>query len=137
MSSADDNVALARAWLEAWGRGDADAVMDGLHPEVEIYSPPEVGNPGTYRGREGYRAWESRWIEAWESFENEILGAERVGHRHVVLEARQRGTGRGSGVEVNREVSMVCEIRDSRLVRFHIYSTHEQALTVARQGERG
>jgi hypothetical protein len=40
-------VALARAWLEAWARGDAEAVLRGLDSEVEILSPQEVGNPGT------------------------------------------------------------------------------------------
>ena len=102
---------------------------------LEIRSPPEVGNPGTYRGRDGYRQWQRRWMEAWDDFQNEILGAEPVGQRHVVLDPHQHGTGRGRGVEVNREVSMLCEIRDARLVRFHIYATHERALDVARQGE--
>jgi ketosteroid isomerase-like protein len=135
MSRADENVALALAWLEAWGRGDAEAVLAALHPAVEIHSPQEVGNAGTYRGHAGYRKWEGLWMEAWEDFDNEILLVEPVGQRHVVVDAHQRGTGRGSGIEVDREVSMLCEIRDGRLVRFHIYSTHERALAVARQGD--
>ena len=135
MSGADENVALAQAWLEAWGRGDTDAVRDVLHPEVEIHSPPEVGNAGTYRGLDGYREWEGLWMEAWENFDNEILNAEPVGRQHVVLDAHQHATGRGSGVEVDRKVSMLLEIRDARMLRFHIYPTHEQALAVARQGE--
>ena len=135
MSGGDDNVGLALAWLEAWGRGDGEAWMSALDPEVEIHSPPEVGNAGTYHGVAGYRKWEGLWMDAWEGFQNEILRAEPVGERHVIVDARQRATGRGSGVEVDRVVSMLCEIHDGRLVRFHIYATHEQALAVARQGE--
>jgi hypothetical protein len=52
-----------------------------------------------------------------------------------VVDAHQHGSGRGSGIEVDREVSMLCEIRDARLVRFHLYASHERALEVARQGE--
>ena len=137
MSSENANVLLVLAWLEAWGRGDTEAVMDALDPAVEIHSPQEVGNAGTFRGVAGYREWEGLWMEAWEDFQNEILRAEPVGQRHVVVDARQRGRGRGSGVEVDREVSMLCEIRGGRLVRFHIYSTHERALAVARQGDAG
>jgi ketosteroid isomerase-like protein len=137
MSSENANVLLVLAWLEAWARGDTEAVMDALDPAVEIHSPQEVGNAGTFRGVAGYREWEGLWMEAWEEFQNEILGAEPVGQRHVVVDARQRGRGRGSGIEVDREVSLLCEIRDGRLVRFHIYSTHERALAVARQGDRG
>jgi hypothetical protein len=73
-------------------------------------------------------------MEAWEDFQNEILRAVPVGQRHVVVDARQRGRGRGSGVEVNREVSMLFEIRKGRVVRFHLYSSHERAVSVARQG---
>jgi ketosteroid isomerase-like protein len=135
MSREDDNVALALAWLEAWARGDGEAVSDALDATVEIHSPPEVGNEGTYHGVAGYRKWEGLWMDAWEDFQNEIERVEPVGERHVVVNARQRATGRGSRVEVDRQVSMLCEIRDGRLVRFHIYPTHEQALAVARQGE--
>ena len=73
--------------------------------------------------------------EAWDDFQNEILGAEPVGQRHTVVDAHQHGTDRGSGVEVDREVSMLFEIRDARLVRFHIYATHERALDAAHQAE--
>ena len=135
MSSGENkNVALALAWLEAWAQGDAEAVVRALDPAVEIHSPQEVGNAGTFRGVAGYREWEGLWMEAWEDFQNEILRAEPVGQRHVVVDAHQRGRGRGSGVEVDREVTMLCEIRDGRLVRFHIYPTHERAVAVARQG---
>ena len=136
MSRENANVLLVLAWLEAWARGDAEAVVGALDPAVEIHSPQEVGNAGTFRGIAGYREWEGLWMEAWEDLQNEILRTEPVGQRHVVVDARQCGTGRGSGVEVDREVSMLCEIRDGRMVRFHIYSTHERALAVARQGDR-
>ena len=135
MSRENANVLLALAWLEAWGRGDKEAVLGVLDPAVEIHAPQEVGNTGTFRGVAGYREWEGLWMEAWEDFQNEILRAEAVGQRHVVVDAHQRGTGRGSGVEVDREVSMLCEIRDRRMMRFHIYSTHERALAVAREGD--
>ena len=135
MSSEDENVGLVLAWLEAWGRGDAEAWLSALDPAVEIHSPQEVGNAGTYRGVAGYRKWEGLWMEAWEDFHNEILRVEPVGQRHVVVDAHQRGLGRGSGVEVDREVSSSVRSATGRLARFHIYSTHEPALAVARQGD--
>jgi ketosteroid isomerase-like protein len=135
MSRENANVLLALSGLEAWRRGDTEAVLGALDPAVEIHAPQEVGNTGTFRGVAGYRKWEGLWMEAWEDFQNEILRAEPVGQRHVVVDAHQRGTSRGSGVEVDREVSMLCEIRDGRRMRFHIYSTHERALAAAREGD--
>ena len=127
----DDNVALALGWLEAWGRGDNETVSAAMLPEVEIHAAAEVGNEGTFRGVDGYRRWEALWMEAWDDFRNEVLRAEAVGDRHVIVDARQRGTGRGSGVEVDREVSMLVEIREGRIARFHIYATREGALAAA------
>ena len=129
---AGHHAALAR--LEAWGQGDSETVLRSLDPAVEIHSPPDVGNAGTYRVG-GYREWEGLWMEAWEDYQNEILRVEPVGQRHLVVDAHERGTGRGSGVEVDKEVSMLREIRDGRMVRFHISSTHERALAVARHGD--
>jgi ketosteroid isomerase-like protein len=134
MTSDDENVGFVLRLLEAWARGDAETWLSALDPAVEVHSSQEVGNAGTYRGVAGYRTWEGRWMEAWEDFQNEILRVVPVGQRHVVVDARQRGRGRGSGVEVNREVSMLFEIREGRMVRFHLYSTHERAVSVARQG---
>jgi ketosteroid isomerase-like protein len=135
MSAGDENVTWVLAWLEAWRRGDGEAVLAGLDPAVEVRSAQEVGNPGTYLGHAGYRKWEERWLDAWEDFRNEIVRAEPVGRRHVVVDARQSGTGRGSGVAVERDVTLLCEIRDGRAVRFHIYATHDEALVAARRGE--
>jgi ketosteroid isomerase-like protein len=136
MSHADENVAIVRAWLQAWGRGETDIVMAGMDPAIEIHSSREVGNEGTYRGLAGYRTWESRWMEAWEEFRNEILRVEPVGQEHVIVDVRQRATGRGSGVEVDREVSMLCQIRDGRMSRFHLYATHEHAVAAAAELDR-
>ena len=36
--SGDDNVSLALAWLDAWGRGDAETVSGAMDPAVEIHS---------------------------------------------------------------------------------------------------
>ena len=74
-------------------------------------------------------------MEAWDEFRNEVLRAEPVGRQHVIVDVRQRGTGRGSGVAVDRKISMLFEIRESRAVRFHLYSTRERALEVALGGD--
>jgi hypothetical protein len=73
-------------------------------------------------------------MDAWGDFENKLIAAEPVGPR-LSCWMRTSGTSRGSGVEVEREVSMLFGLRDARLVRFHIYPTHERALAVARQTE--
>ena len=135
MNEENENVARAREATEAFTRGDIEAFLATLHPEVEIFSTPELPNPGTFVGREGWVEWTSAWFEAWEGFEVEIMEYEAVGRRHVVMPAVQRAKGAGSGVPVEMRAYYLGEYRDGLAVRFHLYATHDDALAAARAGE--
>jgi len=129
------NLATARAALEAFNRGDVEAFLATLDPEVEVWSPPELPNPGTFHGRDGYLRWFSEWMEAWDSFEVEATGLESVGSRHVLISVRQRGRGKGSGVEVEMVATYMAEYRDGLATRFHLYPSHERAREAAEAAE--
>jgi ketosteroid isomerase-like protein len=135
MSDSQENVALSRAATEAFRRGDIEAFLATMHPEVEIFSTPDLPNPGRFRGREGWIEWTSHWFDAWEGFEVEIEEYEPVGEHHVLMRARQRAKGVGSGVPVEMQVFYLGEYRDGLAVRFHLYATREQALAAARDSE--
>jgi ketosteroid isomerase-like protein len=135
MSSQEENVALARAGLEAWSRGGVDEVMEFLDPEIEVHTPTELLNAGTFHGHKGYRAWLGEWMDAWDEFELKVLSAEPVGERHVLVEVYQRATGAGSGVEVEMQVTQMYEVRDGKAIRFHIYPERDRALAAVRESE--
>jgi ketosteroid isomerase-like protein len=135
MSSPDENVSVAREGLAAFQRGDVEAFLDFLDPEVELISPPELPNPTHSTGRDGYVEWVTRWLEAWESFEVEPDEFEPAGERHVVMRVTQRGIGKGSGIEVEMKIFYMLEIRDRRATRIHLYADREQALSAAEAGE--
>jgi ketosteroid isomerase-like protein len=138
MSEADDNVAIARQGLEAFQRGDIETFLNLLDPDVEVFSPPDLPNPAHFTGRDGYLLWASRWLDAWENFEQlEAEAFEPVGEHHVLMTAVQRGVGRGSGVEVEMQVCYMLEYRDGLATRVHLYADREQALEEARAGEEG
>jgi len=137
MNDPEQNVALSRAATEAFRRGDVEAFLATLDPEVEIFSTPELPNPGRFVGREGWIEWTSEWFEAWEGFEIEVEEYEPVGQYHVLMSARQRAKGAGSGVPVEMRVFYLAEYHDGLATRFHLYATREEALEVARTGEAG
>jgi ketosteroid isomerase-like protein len=136
MSSPEENVAVAREGLEAFQRGDVEAFLSFLDPEVEIVSPPELPNPVRTSGRDGYVRWVGQWLDAWESFEVESERFEPVGERHVLIQVTQRGVGKESGIEVEMGIIYMLEVEDGMARRVHLYADREQGLKAAEAGEQ-
>lgn len=127
-SRQEQNVDLARRGMEAYNRGDIDAVLELFSPEVEVYAPPDFINAGVFHGREGWLKWTAQWNEAWESFDIRVDRVEPIGQRFVVVDAHQVGRGRGSGVPVEQDVVYVYEIGDEGCVYLAIHPDRERAL---------
>ena len=132
MSSGDERVALIERGWTAFLSGDAEAFLAMLDTEIEIHAPPEMGNPGTFHGHEGLMQWMSEWFEAWDEFEQTLISAEAVGSRSAIAEVRQSARGRSAGIELERTVAYVYEIRGGRLIFMSLQpdldAAREQAL---------
>jgi ketosteroid isomerase-like protein len=135
--AAERNVATAREGMAAFRRGDIEAFLALLDPEVEVFSPPEFPNSGRFSGREGYLRWTSQWLDAWETFDVEAQDFEPVGDHHVLIPVVQRGKGKGSGVEVEMRACYMLEYRDGLVRRMHLYPDRETAVQAARDGGSG
>jgi ketosteroid isomerase-like protein len=129
------NLEAVSTGVDAFRRGDAEGVLDFMCPDVEIFLPVEFPNSGTYRGHDGYLAWQADWLEAWDDFSIEIAGIQPVGERHVVALIRQTGKGRGSGIPVDMRIAYMWEVRGRQAAAFHLYPTEKQAVSVAEQRE--
>jgi ketosteroid isomerase-like protein len=113
---------------EALCRGDVDTVLASVDPEIE-WRPGEIApeGGGVHRGIAGYRQFLESWRESFEGFrlEPELC---LVKDDRVIVVARQRGEGRGSGVAIDVEVVHVWTIRDGVGTAWWGASTLEQAL---------
>jgi ketosteroid isomerase-like protein len=130
-SRGEENIALVRKTLAAYNRGDLASIIETMDPAIEIYTAPGLLNAGTYHGVDGFMSWVKHWIDAWESFHNEIRRIEPRGEHHVVAEIYQTARGKGSGAEVQMQVGYLYEIRDGLGTRFHIYPDWDTAAAVA------
>jgi ketosteroid isomerase-like protein len=115
MSSDAERIALIERGWSLFEAGDAEAMLPLFHPDLEINSPVEMGNPGRYHGREGWEQWVSHWFEAWDEFKQEMIRAEAVGERSVIAEVHQAARGRATGIEIERTIAYVYEVRDGKL----------------------
>jgi ketosteroid isomerase-like protein len=136
-SSQDENLALVRAAIDAYNRGDIQYILGTLDPEIEVYAEPGLVNAGTYRGIDGFTVWVTEWTDAWESFRNDIHRIEALGENHVLAEVDQHARGAGSGVEVEMRLVYMFEEREGRARRLHLYRDWDAAREVVERLRRG
>ena len=124
---AQKNIEFAQRAFAAFNRGDVATVLAMLSPDVEVYSSPELANPGTFHGHDGFLEWSGRWLEVWETFRVEANDFMAEGD-DVVVSAHQYGRGKGSGIEVEMDAAYLLTVRDGKSVRFHLYPDKADAL---------
>jgi ketosteroid isomerase-like protein len=97
------NLELIRLGYEAWNRGEFDAILERLDPQVELRGHPQLPEPGPFIGREEVRRWFETLTDAWESISVTPIAFAEAGDSVVAL-VNIAGRGRGSGVEVESGV---------------------------------
>jgi ketosteroid isomerase-like protein len=115
-------IARLRRAYQAFNRGDFDAAMEVLHPEVEFVPP---GGQGSISGADAVRAWMEP--DAFEKQVIEPLDFTVKGNKVLV---HQRGWNRGaaSGIELEVNIWAVWTLNDDGLVtRLESYLFHEKA----------
>jgi ketosteroid isomerase-like protein len=109
-----------------------EAVVEFLHPEVEVHASEGVGESGTYHGRDGFLQWNRIWMDAWEDFSVELEEIEELDDENVLVHVTQSGRGRGSGLEVSQRVTYLFTLRDGLAARVHLYGDRDSAVAAAR-----
>ena len=89
-------------------------------------NPPDAVEPGTRRGRRAFAGIRDAYDDVRIEPEEFIDAGD-----DVVVIARIKGTGRGSGVEVDWRQGYIWTIQSGKGVRFRWFSKPEQALEAA------
>jgi ketosteroid isomerase-like protein len=124
------NADVVRKALEQWNARPEvteSAFAEFAHPDMVMDLTSNVLNPATYQGFDGFRAFVEQVGEAWAEFRMEPEEVFEQGDVVVVL-VRAVGRGRGSGVEIDDAVAMVCEVRDGRIAKMRVEPDREAAL---------
>ena len=135
MTGAEQREELVREGFRAYNARDMGALMPLLDPAIEVHNDSGLLNAGTFHGHDGYRRWTALWEEAWEDFQNTPQEVEAIGDSHVVARVHANGRGRGSGVEVSREVGYVYELGDGGCTYLAVHPSFEAARRVALERE--
>jgi ketosteroid isomerase-like protein len=120
-----------RAGYDAFNRGDIDALMELLDPDIEWHQDASVApDADVFRGQEGTERFFAAIRTDFEHLEFEPEEIIDAGDQVVVV-AAARGRGKASGAVVEGRFTHLWTIRDGKAVRAIFYADHEKALVDA------
>lgn len=126
-----DQIEMVCSGYEAFNRGDVEASLTILHPEIvwHTYIVPGPGG-GTYYGHDGVRELWSDAQRIFGGFRNIPEQLFEEGNR-VVAFVRVEGVGTKSGVAVTARIAHVHTFRDGKVCRVESFEDRDEALRVA------
>jgi ketosteroid isomerase-like protein len=126
----DGGFDLIMRGFERWNRGDIDATLDLIHPDVEWVTGGIIPDADpVYRGHAGVRRFFADFMGAFEAISIEPLDHREAGDE-VVMKVRFQARGR-EGVTADLEVGQHYILHDGKLARFEAYASWEEALAAA------
>lgn len=137
MATPAENVEFVREGLEDWIAGNREEAIARFADDIEVFVPAELGNAGTFRGIEGFRGWFDAWYEAWSEFNMEFSDIRPAGDRHVTVMITSRGTGAGSGIEVENTLAWVIGVREAKMDFLSLQVDRAAAEALAAEREAG
>ena len=125
-----DDVEIVEEFTRRFAAG-RHVTDDFFDPQI-VWDTSASGMPsaGVYHGRDEVRRFFRDWLAPWADYELQTRDCIDAGDA-VVLVFRQTGTGRGSGVRIERDFFGVWELENSKVVRFRLFASREQAFEAA------
>jgi ketosteroid isomerase-like protein len=127
-----ENVEKVRNSLDGWNRGDVDAWLESVHPEIEWFS--EVarrveGSETVYRGPAEMRRYWDEWHAVWE-VAIEVSEIRDVGDTVIAL-GHVRARGEASGIDLERPIAFLFDFDGGLARKVRAYFDPQEALDAA------
>ena len=124
-----ENVEVVKNASEAWERGDLEAWLEALHPDVVWDSSRFAGllEGSVYQGRDEVRAFLlDEWRASWDLYEARVEDIVDAGDRVLVLWS-QRMVEAGSGIPLEVHTAQLCSVRDGKVIRMDNFTDSGEA----------
>ena len=124
---AREDLEIVRRNLQAMEEGDAGALFRAAHSDIRVFPrPAEPDAAPEYRGLDGIMEYALNWLGQWDTYEWELVEIRDAGD-HILAVLRERGRA-PSGLEVEGLFSYSFVLRDGKVVEWHMYDSHAEAL---------
>jgi ketosteroid isomerase-like protein len=134
--SAEENVEMARRLYDAINRGDLDAFIAGIDPDVEFRSLVAEAEGKLYRGHDGIREWWRDVAEALGGLTFEAQEIRAVGEDGILAQIRVKGEA--SGLPIEQTMWQVARAADGKPFWWQAFRTEDEALAeIERRQGRG
>ena len=128
-----ENVETFRRGLEAGNRGDIEALLEVLDPEVAWHSALHAllgGEATVFQGHDGVRGMFRDLYEAFDEMHIELSEIRDLGDRLVAL-GRTHARGGASGADVETPIGFVTEFENGKAISMRGYLDPKEALEAA------
>jgi ketosteroid isomerase-like protein len=128
----EETVELAREGFKLWQRGDAEAFLSLIDPQVEwdlsAYPVPGVEPRGS--GVDGLVRMFAAYLSGWNEYRLEAKEFIDAGDTVIAMLHETVRVGDSSDT-LQRDVPYVWTFRDGRLCRFRVFQSKQEALEAA------
>jgi ketosteroid isomerase-like protein len=124
---AEGNATVVRKIIEAFNRGELDAVLELCDPEIEFDWSRRLLDPVVLHGHEGVRRFMQEIEEIFGDIQIDEEEVIELGD-DVVWIGAAHFRGRASGADVRAHAANVWTVRDGKATSFRLYQTREDAL---------
>jgi ketosteroid isomerase-like protein len=128
-----ENVEVVRRGFEMWLRGDLEAWVETIDPEVgwDISTHPLPDVPNRGRGREALMTdMLATYVSGWNDYSAEIKEVSEAGEE-VILVVHETATMRDTGVPLERDLVQLWTVRNGKGVFLRVFPTKTEALEAA------
>jgi hypothetical protein len=124
------NVERLRPVMDEWERGNFEAGAEIASPDLELGAFVSDGMVFS-RGQAEIARFLADFFEQWQEYRITVDSLMPLDDSTVVMDGRQHGVGRGSGVEISESLTIVFRFDADQLAAMYWHPDRDEALRVA------
>lgn len=124
-----DLTAIVQPLIDRWERGDFTPPPDLLSPDLVLTGFTGVDNRA--EGPEQIAAYLRQFFAEWQDYRMDAHRVTPLDEQHVLIEGRQLGIGRASGLEIDENLFVVIVVVDGLVTGIHWHAYRDGAFSAA------